>query len=307
MDLKAYKLRRASAGLTLIEMIVACVIIVIMMMAVGMILTSAQRVVKTSEANMRSNNKATALRTVLREDFRRASKLGFIGLMENPTSGPQVFFTTAGPTPSLSGGSLGNGSIVHIGMTTDDPDDPDEDVIFRQGWVMNNSAGGMLDHGDVSWPSYRARDEKSYDFSNWQLLDFYDGAVQAKVGVLPFLAPNGLKTRQAHLTLADITDTNWKTLCTNAKKLTIEWTTGKTDGSGNLEWYSNGSPANDPTVERLLDLDSDGTPETYQAVWTTANQNSWPKAFRIRITIDDPLLPEDFGDTDYEIICPVGQ
>ena len=63
--------------------------------------------------------------------------------------------------------------------------------------------------------------------------------------------------------------------------LTIMWSDGSSDSSGNMIWHLPSSAS----------------------VWTSDDLGNWPKAILLRFRLTDPYLPEGMNGALYEIIC----
>lgn len=328
--------------MTLIELVVSAAVMVVLILMVAQVLSRAQTAVTVTQSTMRSNNKVAAIRTIVSDDLRRASKLGFMCIdAGGPGGSPRLILTTAGPTPSVTDQIRGNGSMAVIGMCNPATGTTPPYVLYRMGWVLN-SAG---------WNN----DGTSWDMGHAQTMLNFNGSTADASGIESFLdvnpkllnaLPASLQVLQERMTPADLTGNTWKILSPRIKNLSITWTDGQTwpnTNNGNkleLKWYgvfwdgANNKYTDvcaDPSEPKVPTDPAYGQAWTgwnlassankveyktnpgnyYRAIWTAADANNWPKAIRIRFSLLDDNVPAEFsgsGNTvDYEIICPIGQ
>ncbi|HDY64960.1 MAG TPA: hypothetical protein ENH84_01850 [Phycisphaerae bacterium] len=320
-------------GLTVMELLVAVVIMVIMILAFGIILTQTQKVVSGSQAIMRSNNTAAAIAYVIRNDMRKITKNGFLCITRyNNALRPFIVFTTAGITQSKLATTPATGGIstytwvdplegggVNIG----------QHLFLHQGFLAYQWNSGQPEHlisGDYINCDLATIQKKNRVEVNSFINSLFDN------GRIP--ADDSIEFPPYSLTaLAD----TWMILSTEINSLSIMWTKGTKDSSGNLIWYGIdfAPPANQPTKARCEDPDAppaeqyDYTTKDithnllefneagygYRALWTRHDQNNWPTAIKIKFKIRDPILAaaaEKEGTTIsegiwYEVICPIGQ
>lgn len=270
---RTYRSAGARRGLTLMEMLVATVVLVVMVAAFGQILNQAQRVVTVSQWTMRSNNQAEAIAKVIRNDIRRISKNGFLYIND---SGTALVFTITGEAKSLTSSATGTGEVVVLGLCDNTANDPD--VLLRRGLVLYGEldpARPPIGAWDITYDDMADIQTKTApDMQNYaeKLLDDLDELT---------IPPN------------DMTDIQelWQCLAPEAANLSIRLTFGKTiTGEKNLDWID----VSDITYGR-------------ERIWTHHDQNGWPVALKIRFTLTDETLPEDLQNKPYEVICPVGQ
>ena len=277
-------------GLTLIELMVSMAIIVIIVLAVGQIMSSAQKIVSVGQASMRANSKVGALKTAIRDDLRRASKMGFLYIDCPDGVHARLAFVTAGPSESIVGGGTGNGAVVlyaPIDYDLKSSDDPKARVLSRIAYALNNANQGFRDNSTPNNLTNLFKKDWDYGLGDLAHVQTDFGSQIANAAWLVDKMTNGngdnvtkgystdkMNVYQADLGLADITNDSWKVMTAGVTKVTVEWTTGP--GGGDLIWSS--------------------TPNC----WTNANPNDWPKAIRYTITMEDDPQP-------YEVICPVGQ
>jgi len=319
--------RRGRAGLTLIELMVASSILIILVLAVSQILSSAQRVVNIGHANMRSNGKVGALRNIVRDDFRRITPTGFLYLDDEGF----LVFTTAGPvntmTPETSGDSAA--TLASYGRRDYNGAEPNEQVLNRVsvlangvGLPANVNAGTLTNDSDAS----------PYDLAHFQGNYFTNSSatgadiVEAVVARIKntYFPGDKMNLLQQDLTLGDITNDSWKVMTPRVTGLEFFWTDGTVEVNGGivtLVWYGGKdgkrkSNPNNPADPWLL-IESGGkfdpgsgaalidTGASYQVRWTNeTDPKHWPKAIKMVITINDDAMKDFKGR--YEIICPVG-
>jgi len=284
---------RSRRAFTILELLVAVTILLMMISMVGMILSSSRELAKTAQGKMRANAAAAAIAEVLRDDVRRGTKNGFLCVTEWKGR-VRLVATAAGHAQSLTVKDGGTGELICYGIDDNraDPASTTNDILFRVGWILNESASGP----DI-W---------NLDLSDLQLLPWADvnSAINAVL--------SGSKTdtlRVPPLTLADVGEL-WKVVATHCSNVSILWTDGTLDARGNLEWYGPGSPKDSKWSSRNVysnKTEFNAGAGAYRALWTQRNQNNWPLAIKVRFQLRDPQMPPEFEKVDYEVICPVGQ
>ena len=283
---------RSRRAFTILELLVAVTILLIMISIVGMILSSSRKLAKTAQGKMRANAAAAAIAEVLRDDVRRVTKNGFLCVTEWGGR-PRLLLTAAGHAQSLTVSDGGTGEFLCYGIDDNqaDPASTTNDILFRVGWILNESAIGS--------------DILNWDLSDLQMLPRADvnGAVNE---LLSNSKTDAL--RIPPLTLTEVGEL-WKVVATHCSNVSILWTDGTLDG-GNLRWYGSGSPKDSNWSTRNVYSNktefNDGS-GAYRALWTQRNQNNWPLAIKVRFQLRDPQMPPEFDKVDYEVICPVGQ
>ncbi|HOF18113.1 MAG TPA: hypothetical protein PK082_04325 [Phycisphaerae bacterium] len=271
---------RAARGMTLIELIVAVGILAGMILGFSMILTQTQKVVVGSQSMMRSNAAAAGIAQVIRQDFSRASKSGFLYLSED-----KIVFTISGVCPSLTGSSLGTGSAVWYALC-DRAGYAGEKVFLRQGYVLDRGAAATA--GDTIKRDYQ--ELVSGTFAN------IVNRVEMTEAFFPN-PPTPVSLAVPPGNLAGIGEM-WRVLAVSVSNVKFFWTDGATDGGGNLYWYGNGQPK--PGVQAY----EQEIP--YKACWTHHDMNAWPRAIKIQFQINDETMPDEFQNYPYEVICTVG-
>lgn len=267
---------RAARGMTLIELIVAVGILAGMILGFSMILTQTQKVVVGSQSMMRSNAAAAGIAQVIRQDFARVSKSGFLYLSED-----KIVFSISGVCPSLTGSSLGTGSAVCYALC-DRTGYAGEKVLLRQGYVLDS--GAAASSGDTIKMDYQTLVTGTVGQIVTQIETAIIPATPASLAVPPGNA-------------AGINEM-WRVLAVSVSNVKFFWTDGATDGSGNLLWYGNGQPkAGVQSYEQEV---------PYKACWTHHDMNTWPRAVKIQFQINDATMPDEFQAYPYEVICTVG-
>ena len=326
------------AGLTLIELMVAMSILVILTLIVSQFIAQAQRVVTIGHATMRSNGKIAALKTIVRDDFRRITPAGFLYLDSSyTTSNPQpqgfLAFTTAGTadtmTPDASADAAG--TIATYGLRNYVDATAGEKVLNRVCLMLNL-------HGALN----EASDASPFDLADFQRNYYPDATTPTTITTVDLVAENlrakfkflpnnsapvdAMKLLQKDLTIATIKDDSWKVMTPHVTGLEFFWTDGTVLVSGDtgfvagehiLKWFGGkagvrkSNPSDSPTANPLVLVESGGTygstntGQPYKARWTNQiDPQYWPKAVKIVVTINDDSM-KNFP-REYEIICPVG-
>jgi len=283
---------RSRRAFTILELLVAVTILLMMISMVGMILSSSRKLTKTAQGKMRANAAAAAIAEVLRDDVRRITKNGFLCITEWEGQA-RLVATAAGHAQSLTVKDGGTGELVCYGIDDNraDPNSKTNDILFRVGWILNESASGS--------------DILNWDLSDLQMLPW----PEVNNGINTVLSRSKTDAlRVPPLTLAEVGEL-WKVVATHCSDVSIRWTDGTLDG-GNLRWYGPGSPKDSNWSSRNVysnKTEFNAGSGAYRALWTQRNQNNWPLAIKVRFELRDPHMPPEFENVDYEVICPVGQ
>ncbi|MCK4601117.1 MAG: prepilin-type N-terminal cleavage/methylation domain-containing protein, partial [Phycisphaerae bacterium] len=142
-------------GLTLIELMAAVAVLAMMILIFNMVLSQSQKVVYTVQVSIDANRTASAVEHVIRSDIRRLSKNGFLCITQADDGSPQLFYATAGPTLSLTGGDTGTGSFTAMGLCDYASAAGEEKLLWRAAWVLNEGTPSQasdcwdLDFADV--------------------------------------------------------------------------------------------------------------------------------------------------------------
>jgi type II secretory pathway pseudopilin PulG len=321
--------RKAAAGLTIIELIVAVAIMVIMILVFGMILTQSQKVVSGSQKIMQSNNTAAAIANVIRNDLRKITKNGFLCITQyDGDDRPYLLFTTAGLVRSKLLNYTATGGLSTYGFTDDSSGN--RNILFHQGWVgIKFNPDGF--HYDAFVDAGFIKDVINVGLEDIQKMPRVD--INTFINLLysdgPIPKDNTLSCRPE--TLSGLNDA-WQFLTDEIVNLNIMWTDGTRDLATNeLYWYgisssenadnanSKDSATDEPSDEwdglvfapGVAEFDAGGG--DYRALWTRHDQNNWPTAIKIKFKIRDPNLSaaaENEGTTIgqgiwYEVICPI--
>jgi len=261
---------RPAAGMTLVEMLVAISVLAVMILAVSSILVQTQRFISAAQASRRSHAMAFTIARIIRRDFRRISKDGFLYI----SSGNRLVFSTAGPASGINESTSGDGSIICYGQQSASG----IKYLWRPEYICSCTTGA---------PSPDINGERvNVNFSKLQLLAAQNAdanspfTLQTLANTVASTTPTGLQLPPANATqLKNL----WQVLVTNIDNFQVSWTDGTKGTDGNLKWL------------------------TGPMLWTHENQTNWPRAVRITFFIKDPSMPKELRGTAYEVICTVGQ
>lgn len=274
---------------TLMELMVATVVLTILVYAVGLLVTKAKTTVVNTQAKLRANAAAAGIAHVIRADFYKLSKLGFLRIDKDSMS-----FTVAGDIQSVSGTARGNGGIVMYGLCKNNGldvmgNDLLSKIFFRRMLIL-----------DATNRSGEDRHPDSIDFADIQMAKDVTSFIpdpDPAVGDVP----SGLKVPV--VSLADVMNL-WQVLAVFCEQAENEAKTAVYPVFSYLDpdptspsygkWRDGGAKWNIETKD--YDLPS---------VWTK-NHTRWPTAIKIRFAIEDPGLPASVQLSGYEIIVPVG-
>lgn len=318
--------------MTLIELLVSVAILSIMILMFSSILSDSQKVVAVSQGTMHANSKAAAIAEIIRNDIKRITQNGFLCITEDANQRPRLLFTTAGVSPSALGADVGSGMIVCYGIAnnlgTDLANtDPTDEALWRQGWILRSGGTGADVYG--------------FDLADIQIMDREQCRLEV-VNLIVGFAPNDTMPGASRAiviplqTPADLRG-GWQCLTTACSQLSIMWTDGTLDGSGNLNWFGKANPLNPNWDDGTFGFDQynprqreyESAAGGYQILWThhvesvcpphdpivtpcpRHDPTVWPRAIRIRFVLTDDSVPEELGDTElgetvYEVICPIG-
>lgn len=268
------KARRGDGrGFTIIELLVATVIMVILTAIVGRLMNACKTMSSKGMAKIRANTVATSISDALRRDFGSITRSGFLRIADS--NGHRAVFTVGAPTRSLVVDAGGSGAVVDIGMADNQAavDSANNRILFRNGWVLRPQTSATSPGNDVL----------SYTLGDVQMLSVAD----IRTWVDTLMTPANSHTDQLAVPPRNLTELqdSWRVIAPHCRDLSIQWTDGDTRTDGTLIW-------NDPNSN---------------ALWTHHDQTNWPKAVKLRFKLRDPAMPEDFTNVDYEVICPVGQ
>ena len=131
----------ATAGMTLVELLVSLGVLMLIGVAFGTILSQTQKVVEQSNALMRCNAAASAIAQVAREDLANLSPEGFLAVYvpTDPDEGHLVF-TAVGPfTSKTRPGVAANAARIDYGIDPNahnGPGEPDG-LIWRRAILLS--------------------------------------------------------------------------------------------------------------------------------------------------------------------------
>jgi hypothetical protein len=89
--------------------------------------------------------------------------------------------------------------------------------------------------------------------------------------------------------------------------LSIMWTDGSVNVSGELNWYGIDRGADGtivPVPSGITEIES-VSGSSYKALWTADTVRYWPKAIKIAFNIIDPEMPPEMQSFRYEFVCEV--
>lgn len=289
--------KRRARGLTLIELLVTVAIVAGMILGFSVILSSASDLVATTQARMRANRSARAVADVIREDFSRLNKDGFLAVRDedgNTDNGPAVTFTTVGFTSSMApvghgrAGGVTNASaaVVTYGVCRNPNSNGNRGVLFRRAVLLvgpHGSSGRLpadcirRDLGQYQGLAWRWRDNPD------RLLDAIDedflDSTPAELPVPP--GPHLTEVRRL-----------WQVLTPGVKELRV-WSSDGMDADGNLEW----SRIHERVWGQKVHGPGLGTAD-------------WPALLRLRFRIVDESMPDAIAGQDappYELVVPIGR
>lgn len=298
--------RNKPNAFTLMEIMVAVVVLALLVGMASTVLTQTQRLVSISEAGIRQNAAASSLSQALRQSLRMASKNGPLCLTEvGSPARPRLVLTTAGPSASVRTNDRGMGSFVILGLVNNQADAA-TGLLWMPGYVLKRSVAG--NHDDV-W---------DIDFTT---LQGYGRKTVNDLIINNAFCTGAISLRVPPDTIGDI-NLLWQVGAPYVTNLSIMWTDGTADADGNTNWYGRDSLGNlnakdlgwtgrsADTIDNAANWPNpeyDGGGGAYRVLWTVHNQNYWPRAIKVRFTLRDPAMPKDFKSLDYEIIGTIGQ
>ncbi|MBN1553931.1 MAG: prepilin-type N-terminal cleavage/methylation domain-containing protein [Phycisphaerae bacterium] len=316
-------------GFTLVELMIAVVVMVLMMLAFGMIVSEAQKVVTISENKIRGNMTADAIERVIRNDISKINKSGFLCICKNPShiNTPVLIGLGFGKVTSKTcelfsddGYVTSYGYAINEAASNGYGDKLATNVLFlRQALVLSTAGDGSADERDIWDHNITIFTGGTRTQINTYINDLSDYLGNSVVSVPP--------TEFSHI------EDMWQVMSKDIECLGIMWTEGTKDASGNLKWYGvdydNGykvkarcEDTSLPVAEQYdyddKDISDDVLEYTqspgygYRALWTHNDTTNWPKAIKIRFRLRDPELGEEHSTsdtqdtyTDYEVICNV--
>ncbi len=317
-------------GFTLIELMVAVSVLAIVIAITNMILGQSQRVVRVSEARMRSNATAAALAKVFRRDFRELTCNGMLCITDPGLDGtrPTLILVKTTSSQSLTSSDanyLGSPfTVVSYGMcfNSGNTSGAIPSILWRRQVLAATTPPSTIN----DWDDFRAlppqlRGSRA-DFITLIRDPNYAG-LTTPCGSLRY--PPGAGTGGTDIKYA------WQIATPYCTNLSIQWAYSVATPTKALTWYgvNQGTAAPSGSYVAVADanLVESTAMGTYTALWSAHSISAWPAAVKIRFTLCDPTMPIEFindnattrpadlvtktgyGATvlDYEVICPVGE
>ena len=321
--------RPLRGGMTLIELMVSVAIMVIMIMGFGMIMNTSQKVVRTTQANIRSNAIAEAISRAIRYDLENIQKAGGYLCIRSSTddsSSPMLFYTPDGGVPihSVTHRSGGTSYLLAYGLTDNASDNitginTAAYILLRQRWVRDTEPSPEPESDQWNFPAINSR---------WEFYTRIEADLEPN-------KPDNWPDWRIGIPARNVNDVerSWQVLSTEVNGLSIMWYDGN-------EWYGidcsdpdNGDPISgnsisakrkpptvridvenfpepaDPEPDNIgdalavntlfeFDIDSGDFPDdpTYLAMWgPSQGATLWPRAIRVSFRLIDPTLKEGEG------------
>ncbi len=301
------KLQSADGGsrraFTIIEMMVTIAILAMMIGSFSAILVQCQRVVGAAHKVMRANTKAAAIERVIRRDIHRMTKGGVLAITNIPTGGePGLVITTGEPVDSITTNAQGLGSFVVYTTKPNKADNSTGAILWRPEYVFSAVSGDDTMSTDLTEVQAYSRTEADSEVNS---------LLSGPVGLDLYMPPVDLDQ------LADI----WQVLTEGCddleiselegyeydRGLSIMWTDGSVNVSGELNWYGIDRGADGaivPVPSGITEIES-VSGSSYEALWTADTVRYWPKAIKIAFNIIDPEMPPEMQSFRYEFVCEV--
>lgn len=271
-------------------MLVAVSVLTVMILSVGQILVQSQRFISVAQRSRRTQAKAFAIAQIIRRDFRRMSKEGFMEM----TANGDLVFSTAYPASGINSPVQGDGSIVVYGRRRHEKGDGSSNsgthyYVWRKELIC--SFDPQVAEGGIH-PDYP--EQLNVDFTKIQ--QYGSDPNSNRIGDFVSVATNGSLAPPQGLKLppesADDFKHLWQVLVGDLKSLDISYPREvggviQRDGRGNIDWVS--SPAR----------------------WSHKGQGAWPKAVKFTMVFGDEgagdgiTLPKQLRK--YEVICALAE
>lgn len=282
----------SAAAVTLTELIVAMGVLVLIVGVFNSLMVTCQRVVKGSQATIKTNAEARAIMAQIRADLQGLTKEGFLALtyrLDASGQVPHLIFTSVSGFRSMVDTNAANAARVDFGLTGDPAD-----VLYRRA-MLQGTADTADDHEGLSLAIYRANTQTPRtDIAN---LLFWG------VSVGPVNYP-AVVTKPPAITLPALNLTHiaglWPYMTGEVSNLRIQWTRPDPTG-GPLVWYDRHRPFDDDwrnkragyqDTKPLEDCPEFLSPLTniraYCALWTFKKKDNWPTALRLQMELGDP-------------------
>ena len=234
-------------GVTLVELLVAVMILVIMILAFSAILSQGEKVVTTSQRVIRANAQAGAIAQVFRRDITSITTDGFLHI--SGTNKPALLCTSLGPfvarnPPGGAADVRANAAVICYSESAAGG------ILCREAYLLTTAVGGMAAGsmgGDVLCITLS-------DIEH----DRPGSDPNTVVGKFSSSAPS-VVAMPATLTEAENT---WPILVTGCSNISVQYRTLNTSGA--LNAWSSGS----------------GT-------WTHDNRTNWPVLIKLKYTLSD--------------------
>lgn len=219
---------RGARGVTLIELLVAVLILVVMILAFSRILSQGQVVVSRSQRAMRANAQAAAIAQVLRRDVAAITIDGF--LYVGSEDAPALVFSAVRPftshrPPNNLTDIHANAAVICYGAVDDSSPGTTGKVLCRKAHLLTKPGGA------ANW------DPKTNDV----MVMFLTNIHQNQWGAQPnqIISKLGEENEIASLpsTLAEAKDT-WAVLVSGCEDINVMY--GSVDNNGQLLWFSDG-------------------------------------------------------------------
>lgn len=262
-------------GFTIIEMLVTVATLGIILAAFGNVLLQCKRVTTAAHKGMRANHRASVISEMIRRDFRRMTRDGFLCITSNNGHGA-VVFCTGDPSRSILGDAKGFGSFVAYGMVQRAGGlDAPIDVLWRPEYIFKTEGGD------------NPADVASRVAPNYATLAKVKAADRAAASTLAasILAQSATSVAMPPTTISEAADL-WKIVSANITYLKVTWTDASVQVGDSRElellgfnWYDSG-------------------------MWTAGNPHNWPKAIRFMYAINDDELPPGHPGV-YEVIVDI--
>jgi prepilin-type N-terminal cleavage/methylation domain-containing protein len=317
---------------TLVELLISVAILTIIILAVGSVAVQARRVVTRGQATIRLNQAASAVSRTVRDDAWTMSQQGFLCITQTSEGSPPVLLmSTAGPIQSKTHPEIGLATVSIYGMGFDVQPTPEvgsqPNMLYRQAWVLEKPEGSISGPTDI-WAGQDLGDIQILPRHHADELDL-DSLITALVNSAPSTDLDN-KGSAIRLPAQSFTDVRalWQVLAPRCKALSVMWTDTHTktygmqwrgigyavDSSGRVSYYLqqpqsktwHDKKAADDTTE--YNLDETGASRVYRALWSNHRPDDWPVMikFRFLLVADEPSLPPEQREVDFEVICTVG-
>ncbi|KKN95084.1 hypothetical protein LCGC14_0181520 [marine sediment metagenome] len=296
----------AMRGFTIIEMLVTVATLGIILSAFANVLLQCRRITTMAHRGIRANHRASVISEIIRRDFRRMTRDGFLCISSN-NGHAGVVLCAGDPSRSILGDAKGYGSIIAYGLVqrTGGVAAP-IDVLWRPEYIFKTEGTGSPEDlvTRISTNYLTLADVKSSDRFAANTLA---SGVLAR-SIIPVAMPPTTITGAADL---------WKVVTGDITYLSITWTDGSApvgpEGKpvGGFNWYGIDRDQrldtyvirgrNDSWGDQGANATEFASGGGYRALWTARNPHNWPKAIRFVYGIDDEQLPPGHPDA-YEVI-----